>query len=147
LLAAINALRHKSAVHQRKGSGQVSYILVFVGGGLGATLRHVINIICARSLGSGFPWNTFIINITGSLAMGLLIGILARTLPPMQAEIRLFVAVGVLGGYTTFSAFSLDAVTLWERGDLTGAGLYVVISVVVSILALFAGLMITRIGA
>jgi CrcB protein len=120
-----------------------AYLLVGAGGALGAILRYFVATLIAAT----FPYATMLINITGSLAMGLLIGILARTLPPMQAEIRLFVAVGVLGGYTTFSAFSLDAVTLWERGDLTGAGLYVVISVVVSILALFAGLMITRIGA
>ena len=120
-----------------------AYLLVGAGGAIGAILRYFIATLTAAT----FPYATMIINITGSLAMGLLIGILARTLPPMQEEIRLFVAVGILGGYTTFSAFSLDAVTLWQRGDLTGAGLYVAISVVVSILALFAGLTLTRIGA
>jgi fluoride exporter len=120
-----------------------AYLLVGAGGALGAILRYLV----ASLTPTTFPYGTMIINITGSLAMGLLIGILARTLPPMQEEVRLFVAVGILGGYTTFSAFSLDAVTLWERGDLTGAGLYIVISVVVSVLALFAGLMVTRIGA
>lgn len=121
----------------------MTYLLVGIGGAIGAMLRYFV----ATLTPAGFPYGTMIVNITGSLAMGLLIGILARTLPPMQEEIRLFVAVGVLGGFTTFSAFSLDVVTLWERGDVTGAGLYVVISVVVSILALFAGLAVTRIGA
>jgi CrcB protein len=121
----------------------MTYLLVGAGGAIGAMLRYFI----ATLLPATFPYATMIINITGSLAMGLLIGILARTLPPMQEEIRLFIAVGILGGYTTFSAFSLEAVTLWERGDVTGAGLYVAISVVVSILALFAGLTLTRIGA
>ena len=120
-----------------------AYLLVGAGGAIGAILRHFVATLTVAT----FPYATMIINITGSLAMGLLIGILARTLPPMQEEIRLFVAVGILGGYTTFSAFSLDAVTLWQRGDFTGAGLYVAISVVVSILALFAGLTLTRIGA
>lgn len=121
----------------------MTYLLVGAGGAIGAMLRYLVTTLIPAT----FPYATMMINIAGSLAMGLLIGTLARTLPPMQEEIRLFVAVGILGGFTTFSAFSLDAVTLWERGDLSGAGLYVVISVVVSILALFAGLIVTRIGA
>lgn len=120
----------------------MTYLLVGAGGAIGAMLRYFVGTLTTAA----FPYGTMIINIAGSLAMGLLIGILARTLPPMQEEIRLFIAVGILGGFTTFSAFSLDAVTLWERGDLTGAGLYVTISVVVSILALVAGLTVTRIG-
>lgn len=120
-----------------------AYLLVGIGGALGAMLRYFM----ATLLPATFPYATMVINITGSLAMGLLIGILARTLPPMQEEIRLFVAVGILGGYTTFSAFSLDAVTLWERGDFSGAGLYVALSVILSIAGLFAGLALTRIGA
>ena len=119
-----------------------AYLLVGAGGAIGAMLRYFIATLIAAS----FPYATMVINITGSLAMGLLIGVLARTLPPMQEEIRLFVAVGILGGYTTFSAFSLDAVSLWQRGDFAGAGLYVTVSVVVSILALVAGLTVTRIG-
>lgn len=121
----------------------MTYLLVGAGGAIGAMLRYFVS----TQIPAAFPYATIIINITGSLAMGLLIGILARTLPPMEDEIRLFVAVGILGGFTTFSAFSLDAVTLWERGDATGAGLYVTISVVVSILALVAGLTLTRVGA
>lgn len=121
----------------------MTYLLVGAGGAIGAMARYFISTLTPPT----FPYATMIINITGSLAMGLIIGILARTLPPMQEEIRLFLAVGILGGYTTFSAFSLDVVTLWQRGDATGATLYVVISVVVSIVALYAGLMLTRIGA
>jgi CrcB protein len=121
----------------------MNYLLVGAGGAIGAMLRYFISTLTPVT----FPYATMIINITGSLAMGLLIGILARTLPPMQEEVRLFLAVGVLGGYTTFSAFSLDVVTLWQRGDATGALLYVTISVVVSIVALYAGLTLTRIGA
>lgn len=120
-----------------------SYLLVGAGGAIGAMLRHFVGTVTP----AGFPYGTMLVNIAGSLAMGLLVGLLARTLPPGQEEIRLFAAVGILGGFTTFSAFSLDAVSLWQRGDLAGAGLYVVISVVVSILALIAGLMIMRIAA
>jgi CrcB protein len=143
LLAAIIALRHKSAVYQRKGSGQVSYILVFFGGGLGATLRHLINLLCARSLGSGFPWSTFIINITGSTVMGLIAGYLAFKGEAAQPW-RLFLMTGILGGYTTFSAYSLDAALLYERGELWLAALYVVGSVLLSIAGLFAGLALIR---
>lgn len=123
------------------------YLLVGIGGAIGAMLRYGVSSLSGHFWPSPFPYATVIINVVGSLAMGLLVGVLARTLPVGQQEIRLFVAVGVLGGFTTFSAFSLDAVTLWERGDFFGSGLYVLLSVVFSIAALVAGLMITRIGA
>ena len=121
----------------------MSYILVFVGGGLGATLRHVINLVCARSMAPGFPWGTFIINITGSTVMGLIAGYLAFKGDAGQPW-RLFLMTGILGGYTTFSAYSLDAALLYERGELLLAGLYVVGSVVLSIAGLFAGLALIR---
>lgn len=121
----------------------MSYLLVALGGAIGATLRYAV----ASVFSATFPFATMTVNVIGSLAMGLLVGILARTLPPMQEEIRLFTAVGVLGGFTTFSAFSLDAVTLFERGDSAGAAVYVLGSVVLSIAALFAGLALTRVGA
>ena len=86
----------------------MSYLLVFLGGGLGASLRHLINVTCARCLGTGFPWGTFIINISGSTVMGLIAGYLAFKGEASQPW-RLFLMTGILGGYTTFSAFSLDA--------------------------------------
>ena len=86
----------------------MSYLLVFVGGGLGASLRHFINLMCARLFGTGFPWGTFLINITGSTVMGLIAGYLAFRGGASQ-HWRLFLMTGILGGYTTFSAFSLDA--------------------------------------
>lgn len=121
----------------------MSYLLVFVGGGLGATLRHFINVFCARCLGTGFPWGTFIINVSGSTVMGLIAGYLAFKGEASQAW-RLFLMTGVLGGYTTFSAYSLDAALLYERGELMLAALYVVGSVVLSIIGLFAGLALVR---
>ena len=121
----------------------MSYILVFVGGGLGATMRHVINLVCARTLGTGFPWSTFIINITGSLVMGLIAGYLAFKGEASQPW-RLFLMTGILGGYTTFSAFSLDTAILYERGELGLAALYVLGSVALSIAGLFAGLALVR---
>ena len=121
----------------------MSYLLVFFGGGLGATLRHLVNVTCARCIGIGFPWGTFIINITGSTVMGLIAGYLAFKGEASQPW-RLFVMTGILGGYTTFSAFSLDAATLYERGALGLAAAYVLGSVVLSIAALFASLALIR---
>lgn len=117
--------------------------LVFVGGGLGAVSRHLSGMLVTRAVGPGFPWGTMLVNTAGSLAMGLLIAWLARR-SSGDADLRLLLATGFLGGFTTFSAFSLDAVTLYERGALTAAAAYVIASVTVSILALFGGLWLAR---
>jgi CrcB protein len=121
----------------------MNYLLVFIGGGLGASLRHAVNVGCARACGLNFPYGTFVINITGSLVMGLIAGYLAFKGEASQPW-RLFVMTGILGGYTTFSAFSLDAVLLYERGELGVAAFYVVGSVVLSIMGLLAGLALVR---
>ena len=117
--------------------------LVIVGGGIGAGIRHLLNMGAMRLLGSGYPWGTMIINITGSFAMGAFIELLARRFGASN-ELRLFVATGILGGYTTFSSFSLDFATLWERGALGPALAYVLVSVVGGILALFAAFWLVR---
>jgi fluoride exporter len=121
----------------------MSYLLVFFGGGLGATLRHLVNLACARCIGIGLPWGTFIINISGSTVMGLIAGYLAFKGEASQPW-RLFIMTGVLGGYTTFSAFSLDTALLYERGELGLVAAYVLGSVVLSIAGLFAGLAVMR---
>jgi CrcB protein len=121
----------------------MNYLLVFIGGGLGSTLRHIVNVASGRVLGTAFPYHTFIINITGSIVMGLIAGYLAFKGEASQPW-RLFLMTGVLGGYTTFSAFSLDAVLLCERGEIGLAAFYVLGSVVFSILGLVAGLALVR---
>jgi CrcB protein len=121
----------------------MSYVLVFLGGGLGAMLRHGINMGTTRLLGTGFPWGTFLVNISGSLVMGLVAGWFAFKGDAPQAW-RLFLTTGILGGYTTFSAFSLDAALLYERGDIGLAAAYVAGSVTLSIAGLFAGLWFVR---
>ena len=123
------------------------YLLVALGGALGSVTRYGSGVFIGQVWRSSFPLATMLINIVGSLAMGLLIGVLARTTPTWQEDARLFVAVGVLGGFTTFSAFSLDAIALFERGEVGQALIYVLLSVVVSIVALFAGLLLMRMGA
>jgi CrcB protein len=120
-----------------------NYLLVFLGGGLGSSLRHTINVVCARYLGTAFPYHTFIINISGSTVMGLIAGYLAFKGDAVQSW-RLFLMTGILGGYTTFSAFSLDAGLLYERGEIGLALLYVLGSAVLSIAGLFAGLALVR---
>jgi CrcB protein len=121
----------------------MNYLLVFVGGGLGATLRHVINVASARAFGTNFPYGTFIINITGSLVMGLVAGYLAFKGDAAQPW-RLFIMTGILGGYTTFSAFSLDTVLLYERGEIGLAIFYILGSVLLAIAGLVAGLTLMR---
>ncbi len=121
----------------------MNYLLVFVGGGLGASLRHTVNMGCARLMGTSFPYGTFIINITGSIVMGLIAGYLAFKGEASQPW-RLFLMTGILGGYTTFSAFSLDSALLYERGEIGLAVFYVVGSVLLSIGGLFAGLALIR---
>ena len=122
-------------------------LLVGIGGALGSIARYLSGVAVGRVWPSSFPLATMLINITGSLIMGLFIGWLARTTPAWQADARLFFAVGVLGGFTTLSSFSLDTVVLIERGEVTQAAAYVLGSVLISILALFAGLLIMRAGA
>ena len=120
------------------------FLIVFVGGGLGAALRHGVNLLSARLFGTAFPWHTLIENVTGSLVMGLLAGYFAFKGGGTSQHWRLFLTTGILGGYTTFSAFSLDTAVLYERGELGLAALYIMGSVVLSIAGLFAGLALVR---
>jgi fluoride exporter len=126
-----------------RGNFAMNYLLVFIGGGLGSVLRHIVNVVCPKFLGTNFPYHTFIINITGSTIMGLVAGYLAFKGDAAQSW-RLFLMTGILGGYTTFSAYSLDSAVLYERGEIGLAALYVLGSVVLSILGLFAGLALIR---
>ena len=121
----------------------IGYVVVFVGAGVGGMLRHFMNIWVARFAGTHFPMHTFVINITGSMVMGMVAAWFALK-GGATGHLRLFLATGVLGGYTTFSAFSLDAVLLVERHDYLLAAYYIGGSVVLSLLGLMAGLWIVR---
>ena len=121
----------------------MGFLVVFLGGGLGAALRHGVNLASARLLGTGFNYATLFENVTGSVVMGLIAGYLAFKGEASQPW-RLFLMTGILGGYTTFSAFSLDTALLYERGELALAAVYVVGSVGLSIAGLFAGLALVR---
>jgi CrcB protein len=122
----------------------MGFLIVFLGGGIGAALRHGVNLISARMLGAAFPYATAFENITGSLVMGLLAGYFAFHGKGAPSHLQLFLTTGILGGYTTFSAFSLDAVLLYERGAIGLAALYVFGSVALAITGLMAGLLLAR---
>ena len=121
----------------------MNFLIVFLGGGIGSMLRHAVNVLTARAFGTGFPYGTLTVNITGSIVMGLLAGYFAFKGEATQSW-RLFMMTGVLGGYTTFSAFSLDAIALYERGEVGMALGYVAASGALSIFGLFAGLLLMR---
>jgi CrcB protein len=121
----------------------MGFVVVFIGAGIGGMLRHLLGLLSLRWLGPGFPYGTLVINITGSAVMGLVIGYLAARNIPGQL-LRLFLTTGILGGYTTFSTFSLDSVTLWERGEPAAAIGYVLASVVLSLAALFGAMLLMR---
>jgi len=123
----------------------MGYVIVFLGAGIGGALRHGVNLAAVRLLGYGFPFGTLIVNVAGSFAMGLLAGYFAYRMGIPQ-HLRLFLTTGILGGFTTFSAFSLDAALLIERNSRWLAAAYVAGSVLVSVLALFAGLSLMRVG-
>lgn len=120
-----------------------SLLLVALGGAFGAASRHLVGLWALRMFGAGFPVGTLVVNVAGSLAMGILIELLALKFQGNSA-MRLLIATGFLGGFTTFSAFSLDVATLWERGEGGLAALYIAVSVIASIGALFAGLYLAR---
>ena len=122
-----------------------SALLVFVGGGFGAVARYGLSLLATRALGPDFPWGTFGINVLGSLVMGLLAGFFVTHDPASEwNSTRLFLMTGILGGFTTFSAFSLDTLVLWDRGELLPFAFYVLGSVMISIIALFLGFGITK---
>ena len=120
----------------------LNLLIVMLGGALGAGARHLTGKLMLDWLGPNYPWGTLTVNLVGGLLMGLLIGALARI--SAGEPWRLFLAVGVLGGYTTFSSFALDFVTLCDRGALAVAFGYVALSVLGAIAAVFVGMAIVR---
>ncbi|NWG70133.1 MAG: fluoride efflux transporter CrcB [Parvularculaceae bacterium] len=120
-----------------------TFLAVAGGGAIGASLRHAVQIAATRAFGYSFPTGTLAVNVAGCFAMGLVVAWFAAR-EPNPGPLRAFLAVGVLGGFTTFSAFALDAVTLWRDKALAVAALYVCGSVVLSVGGLMAGLAVGR---
>lgn len=121
-------------------------LLVMLGGAIGAGARHLTGRAALALWGPGFPWGTLIVNLLGGMLMGLLAGWLAARASGDEA-LRYLLGVGVLGGFTTFSAFSLETANMLQRGDYGVALFYILASVAGSILALFAGLQLARAAA
>jgi CrcB protein len=121
-------------------------LAIAAGGAAGAVLRHFLNNAVTGMAGGDFPWGILAINILGSLAMGLMVGFFAQFHDPGQT-VKAFLTVGVLGGFTTFSSFSLDAVMLFERGAIIQAAAYVGASLIVSLAALAGGMYLMRMAA
>jgi CrcB protein len=119
------------------------YLIVFIGAGIGGALRHGVNVAATRMFGFGFPFGTFIVNVVGSFAMGLLAGYFIYR-PGMPQHMRLFLTTGILGGFTTFSTFSLDAALLIERHAYALAAGYLIGSIAAGLSALFFGLAVFR---
>ena len=119
------------------------YLVVFIGGGIGATLRHSVNRGAMAWLGTGFPYGTLFVNVVGGLLMGVLAE-LFLVKGGVSHEFRLFLTTGILGGFTTFSAFSLEAALMWQRSEWTALATYLAGSVALSIGALFVGMAAVR---
>ena len=120
-----------------------STLIVFIGSGIGGALRHLVGLASLRLLGSNFPYGTLAVNIVGSALMGLVAGLFA-SFALGNYDLRLFLATGLIGGFTTWSTFTLDTMTLWQRGQPAAAAGYVLASFVISLLAMIAVLHITR---
>jgi len=121
-------------------------LLVGAGGAIGSVARYLAGIAVIRWTGTGFPFNTLLVNVVGSFIMGLLIAVLVKIDPSraIAADVRQFVAVGMLGGFTTFSSFSADVAALWEGEAHWASAVYVLASVALSIAAVFVGLYVVR---
>ena len=118
-------------------------LLASVGGAVGAGLRHLVNIAAVRWFGLDVPWATFAVNVVGSLIMGGLVALLLHRMPE-AVGVRIFLATGILGGFTTFSAFSFDAIMMLERGSYQHAAAYILGSVVLSVLGCLVGYLAIR---
>lgn len=118
------------------------FVWVAAGGALGSVTRHGLNLYITRHAAHGFPWGILVVNVVGCFVMGLVAAGLLRL--PMPDAVRLFLATGFLGGFTTFSAFALDTMKLVQAGQMAQAAAYVLASVIVSLVAVFAGFGVMR---
>ncbi len=117
-------------------------LAIAAGGAAGSVLRHLAGKGAMALFGAGFPYGTLFVNVAGSMLMGVFVALLAQM--QTSQELRAFLTVGLLGGFTTFSTFSLDVISLYERGQTGTAALYIALSLILSLSGIFAGLLLTR---
>lgn len=120
------------------------FLIVGVGGAIGSMLRYAAGLLALRLWGAAFPWGTLTVNISGSFLIGILAGLMLSLTTETQEATRLFAIIGVLGGFTTFSAYSLDSLLLLQKGEYLLAAGYILGSVILSILATALGYWFTR---
>lgn len=118
-------------------------LLVALGGAIGSVCRYLVGVVTLRSFGPAFPWGTVTVNVVGAFAIGLLTEVIGRRFNA-SAELRLLIVTGILGGFTTWSSFTLDAMVLFEKGAIMASATYVIGSLVLSFTAVFAGLALGR---
>ena len=118
-------------------------LLVAIGGAVGSVARHLVGVASLRLFGPAFPFGTLIVNLVGAFVMGMFVELLARRFGA-STDLRLLIATGVLGGFTTFSSFALDTSVLWERGEVISSFVYVATTLVLGLAALFLGLGLAR---
>ena len=118
-------------------------LLVAIGGAVGSVARHLVGVASLRLFGPAFPFGTLIVNLVGAFVMGIFVELLARRFGASN-DLRLLIATGVLGGFTTFSSFALDTAVLWERGEVISSFVYVATTLVLGLAALFLGLGLAR---
>jgi fluoride exporter len=121
-------------------------VAVALGGACGSMARYLVSVLVGRRLGTAFPWDTLAVNLSGAFAMGVLAELALHAWQP-SAALRAFLTIGLLGGFTTFSTFSLDAAQLMERGDMAAAAVYMLVSAGGSVAALFGGIQLVRMMA
>lgn len=121
----------------------LNILLVAVGGAIGSVARYLVGLCATRLAGPNFPFGTLTVNVAGAFAIGLLVEMIARRFGA-SAEIRVFIVTGILGGFTTWSSFTLDTMVLFERGEIGLSALYLLASLLVSFAAVFAGLALGR---
>ena len=118
-------------------------LMIFLGGGTGSVLRYLVKVLCDKTLPLNYPWGTFSVNILGSLILGFAVAFFIDK-PQVDTSVKLFFTVGITGGFTTFSTFSLDIVNLIKQGNVSICLLYIIASLLLSVLALYAGMLLAK---
>lgn len=119
-------------------------ILVFLGGGIGTILRYLLTLLSDRHFGIGYPWGTFLINIIGSLFLGFIVALALNKTGVLNSNLKLFLTIGLAGGFTTFSTFSYESLALIKNGQILSSMAYLILSPVIGLSAVYFGTYLTK---